>query len=96
MRQGKTRRGARGGSGKKQRSFYGQPCHYCGRRADTKDHIWPKALGGTNGLWNLVPACFDCNSAKGAAVPTCRCRKCAKATTHGRMIARRAGILVTE
>lgn len=78
------------------RTFRGKRCHYCGGWADTKDHIWPKALGGTNGLWNLTPACMPCNAAKAATIPSCTCRKCSAARQKGRHLARRAGILVTE
>lgn len=42
------------------------PCTYCGRLADTADHIHPYALGGSNDLSNLTPACRSCNSSRGA------------------------------
>jgi hypothetical protein len=42
------------------------PCTYCGRLADTADHIHPYALGGSNDLSNLTPACRRCNSSRGA------------------------------
>lgn len=42
------------------------PCTYCGRLADTADHILPYALGGGNDLANLTPACRSCNSSRGA------------------------------
>ena len=42
------------------------PCTYCGRLADTADHILPYALGGSNDLSNLTPACRSCNSSRGA------------------------------
>lgn len=42
------------------------PCTYCGRLADTADHIVPYALGGGNDLANLTPACRSCNSSRGA------------------------------
>lgn len=32
------------------------------------DHVYPKALGGSNDLSNLQALCSDCNSAKGARV----------------------------
>ena len=41
------------------------PCVYCGKPADTADHILPVAMGGTHELTNLVPACKACNSARG-------------------------------
>ena len=33
----------------------------------TRDHIKPKAKGGTNHLYNLQPMCVKCNSGKGDA-----------------------------
>lgn len=52
-------------------------CPYCDRAMDmsggllqrTKDHILPKALGGSNGALNQIPACRECNSAKAAHTP---------------------------
>lgn len=51
-------------------------CTYCGRfgkdgldpdsRPWTKDHIIPRARGGTNDPSNIARACFSCNSSKGA------------------------------
>ena len=43
----------------------GYVCPYCGRPADTVDHVIPVALGGTDTLDNLVAACKRCNSRKG-------------------------------
>lgn len=40
-------------------------CTYCGRPADTVDHITPRSYGGTDDATNLTPACRDCNSDKG-------------------------------
>jgi hypothetical protein len=39
-------------------------CHYCGLLATTKDHVVPKARGGSNHAINLVPCCYDCNQRK--------------------------------
>lgn len=39
-------------------------CGYCGKRADTVDHIIPKKLGGDNSYENCVAACLRCNSKK--------------------------------
>ena len=47
-------------------------CVYCGRSSPAVllhvDHINPVANGGKNDLLNLVTACFDCNSGKGATL----------------------------
>lgn len=48
-------------------------CYYCGTRGNetgsglTVDHVTPTALGGTDLPENLVSACGDCNSGKGAS-----------------------------
>ena len=42
------------------------PCHRCGKPAESVDHIIPVALGGTDELDNLRPACISCNSRDGA------------------------------
>lgn len=39
-------------------------CYFCGRLADTIDHLTPLSRGGDNKLDNLVPACRSCNSSK--------------------------------
>lgn len=48
-------------------------CHYCERAffqnqytklRPTLDHLYPKALGGTNHYDNLVAACHTCNCLK--------------------------------
>lgn len=36
------------------------------RKAFTIDHVFPKALGGTDHLSNLQPMCGSCNEAKGS------------------------------
>lgn len=45
-------------------------CQYCGKSAPDVvleiDHIIPVAHGGTNDIENLVTACRECNSGKGA------------------------------
>jgi len=45
-------------------------CQYCGRSAPEVilhvDHIKPIKAGGDNDIFNLVTACSDCNSGKGA------------------------------
>jgi len=42
-------------------------CAYCGKWHEklTLDHIVPKSKGGPHyAKWNMVPACFSCNSSK--------------------------------
>ena len=39
-------------------------CAYCGRRADSVDHVIPRCQGGSDDAGNLVPACKPCNSSK--------------------------------
>lgn len=45
-------------------------CQYCGKSAPSVvlrcDHIIAVASGGTNSITNLITACVDCNSGKGA------------------------------
>lgn len=49
-------------------AHYGPVCWLklpgCTRRATTKDHVIPKAAGGTDDLGNLRPACKHCNSVR--------------------------------
>lgn len=44
----------------------GPACVYCGKPATTADHWVPTSKGGHSDLANLVPACDDCNTRKGA------------------------------
>jgi hypothetical protein len=48
-------------------------CEYCGDKIPfaeaTKDHVYPRSLGGSNDDFNLVLACRRCNSKKGASYP---------------------------
>ena len=44
-------------------------CAYCGRKADTVDHIVPKSKGGTEADSNLVACCKRCNSKKSDRTP---------------------------
>lgn len=50
----------------------GFACTYCGRKPPWitlhVDHVVPVALGGTNDEGNLVAACWECNTGKGAAL----------------------------
>jgi 5-methylcytosine-specific restriction endonuclease McrA len=53
--------------------LHGSPiCHWCKvNPATTADHLIPKAHGGTDEVWNLVPACGPCNySRKDKSVPS--------------------------
>ena len=47
---------------------YNGRCSYCGLKFDTLtlDHIKPVAEGGTWGIYNLRPACYDCNHCRGS------------------------------
>ena len=42
----------------------GRRCAYCGKRADTIDHVVPRSRGGTHDWDNCVAACRGCNSKK--------------------------------
>ena len=55
----------------------GLPCIYCGTPSDTVEHRIPLALGGTNNVDNLAPACRSCNSRLGQALGAKR-RKAAR------------------
>lgn len=39
-------------------------CAYCGRGANTIDHVYPKSRGGRDTWDNLVACCLKCNNAK--------------------------------
>lgn len=39
-------------------------CGYCGKKADTVDHIFPQSRGGKNEWLNTVASCKRCNSIK--------------------------------
>lgn len=39
-------------------------CAYCGRHANTIDHVYPKSRGGADSWENLVACCLKCNNAK--------------------------------
>jgi 5-methylcytosine-specific restriction endonuclease McrA len=41
-------------------------CGYCGKAADTLDHIVPTTSGGISETTNLLPACSPCNLKKGS------------------------------
>ena len=51
--------------------YFGGECAYCGctprkNQRLTKDHLLPISEGGETISENIVPACFTCNSSKGA------------------------------
>jgi hypothetical protein len=52
---------------KKVLNKYQGRCSYCGCKSKklTLDHIKPVCEGGTYGLYNLTPACYDCNHCRG-------------------------------
>ena len=44
---------------------FNQRCAYCGTTGKmTKDHITPVSRGGSDKIFNIVPACQKCNSSK--------------------------------
>jgi 5-methylcytosine-specific restriction endonuclease McrA len=43
----------------------GSRCQYCGRDADSIDHVVPRSRGGAHDWDNVVAACRRCNLAKG-------------------------------
>lgn len=43
----------------------GQRCLYCGAPSESIDHVFPRSRGGVSEDHNCVPACLDCNGAKG-------------------------------
>lgn len=43
----------------------GHKCAYCGKHADTIDHVVPRMLGGENSYKNCVASCLVCNRKKG-------------------------------
>ncbi|MBC7939107.1 MAG: HNH endonuclease [Chitinophagaceae bacterium] len=53
---------------------HGFRCFYCGYPSSAAtlemDHVVPHSRGGSDRPWNLVPACWECNSGKGASAPT--------------------------
>jgi hypothetical protein len=45
-------------------------CAYCGKEANTVDHINPKDYGGKTSWMNLVACCFRCNQNKRNRTPS--------------------------
>lgn len=52
-------------------ALYNGHCAYCGKKTErlTLDHVRPLSKGGKHSKDNVVPACFHCNSSKGAHTP---------------------------
>lgn len=46
------------------KSLAGSECTYCGKPAQTIDHVLARAKGGSNDRDNLTPACHSCNKRK--------------------------------
>jgi 5-methylcytosine-specific restriction endonuclease McrA len=44
-------------------------CAYCGKSANTIDHVQPKSRGGQDTWENLVACCFKCNNVKSDRTP---------------------------
>lgn len=44
-------------------------CQYCGKKANTVDHVVPKSRGGSSAPNNLVAACMSCNQKKADRTP---------------------------
>jgi 5-methylcytosine-specific restriction endonuclease McrA len=44
-------------------------CAYCGKSANTIDHVTPKSRGGAESWENLVACCFKCNNIKSDRTP---------------------------
>lgn len=47
----------------------GYRCGYCGRHAETVDHIKPRSRGGKNTWKNTIAACDPCNQRKADRTP---------------------------
>ena len=47
----------------------GHSCAYCGKSANTIDHVVPKSRGGAESWDNLVACCFRCNNIKSDRTP---------------------------
>lgn len=48
----------------------GDSCQYCGRRADSIDHVRPRSRGGGHTWDNVVAACRRCNTRKRDRLPS--------------------------
>ena len=47
----------------------GHRCAYCGKSADTIDHVIPRSRGGADSWENLVACCLRCNNVKSDHTP---------------------------
>lgn len=65
-------------------------CHYCGFKAEARDHIVADSVGGAKAWWNLVPACIACNDEK-ADRQSCSCMFCMRAIALWHLGFRREG-----
>ena len=66
-------------------------CAYCGRRAETLDHVVPRSRGGAHAWENCVASCMRCNHSKGDRLVdelgwTLRCAPVAPRGPHWRLI----------
>jgi hypothetical protein len=88
----------------KQHWYDGLPCYYCGRPAESQDHIIPrrnyKNKRGPNNLKpfkDLLPACIWCNTRRGHSGIEKFRNKLTKWVTNGRKLAQDdAARLITE
>ena len=78
----------------------GHFCHYCElwykKKHITRDHIVPRAWGGVDEDFNIVPACRGCNMAKGSKPPTCICAYCQNSIEQHAEIWRAQGLDLGE
>jgi 5-methylcytosine-specific restriction endonuclease McrA len=45
--------------------YFNHMCQYCNSsRAETLDHIVPVSKGGSRGVQNTIPSCYQCNQEK--------------------------------
>jgi 5-methylcytosine-specific restriction endonuclease McrA len=66
-------------------------CAYCGRKAETIDHVLPRSRGGTHTWENCVASCMRCNHSKADRLVeelgwTLRCDPAVPRGVHWRLI----------
>ncbi|HEV2372881.1 MAG TPA: HNH endonuclease [Streptosporangiaceae bacterium] len=66
-------------------------CAYCGRRAETIDHVIPRSRGGAHAWENCVASCMHCNHSKSDRLVeelgwTMRCAPVAPRGPHWRLM----------